>query len=251
MQSSFDAIGGARVAPSESAQDSKNRRRRFDTLTAPTTASLFVTEFGSYTTSADIAIIILLHHPPRFEQGTVPMQNPSLEEVLAQWKAQEAAIRATLGDPGALSMAQVSALEPKEFFEGIARGELPCPPIGVLLDFVPIEWSSGTFTFQGTPDTRHYNPLGAVHGGYAATLLDSCMGCAIHTRLQKGQGYTTLDLRISYVRGMNEATGPVRAEGKVVHVGRSTALAEGRIVDASGRLYATGTTTCMLFSKAD
>jgi uncharacterized protein (TIGR00369 family) len=251
MQSSFDEIGGARVAPSESAQDNKNRRRQFARPAPRTKDGLFVTEFGGYTTSTDISIIILLQHPPRLEQGNAPMQTLSLEEVLAQWKAQEAAIRATLGEPGALSMAQVSALEPKEFFEGIARGELPCPPIGVLLDFVPIEWSPGTFTFQGTPDARHYNPLGAVHGGYAATLLDSCMGCAIHTRLQKGQGYTTLDLRISYVRGMNEATGPVRAEGKVVHVGRSTALAEGRIVDANGRLYATGTTTCMLFGKAD
>lgn len=239
------------MAPSESAQDSKNRRRRFTPLATSWSLDLFVTEFGRYTASNDISIIILLHHPPRLEQGIVPMQTPSLEEILAQWKAQEAAIRATLGEPGALSMAQVSALTPKEFFEGIARGELPCPLIGVLLDFVPIEWSTGTFTFQGTPDVRHYNPLGAVHGGYAATLLDSCMGCAIHTCLQKGQGYTTLDLRISYVRGMNEATGPVRAEGKVVHVGRSTALAEGRIVDANGRLYATGTTTCMLFGKAD
>lgn len=179
------------------------------------------------------------------------MPTPSDEALLAQWKIQEAAIRASLGAPGALSMAQVSALEPREFFEGIACGELPCPPIGVLLDFVPIEWAPGSFVFQGTPDARHYNPLGAVHGGYAATLLDSAMGCAIHTRLQKGQGYTTLDLRISYVRAMNASTGPVRAEGKVVHVGRSTALAEGRIVDASGRLYATGTTTCMVLGTPD
>jgi uncharacterized protein (TIGR00369 family) len=178
------------------------------------------------------------------------MQSPSVEEILALWKAQEAAIRASLGPPGALSMAQVSALEPREFFESVARGELPSPPIGVLMDFIPIEWAPGTFVFQGTPDTRHYNPLGAVHGGYAATLLDSCMGCAIHTRLSKGQGYTTLDLRISYVRAMDQNTGPVRAEGKLVHMGRSTALAEGRIVDASGRLYATGTTTCMLFGQA-
>lgn len=178
------------------------------------------------------------------------MQSPSLEETLALWRAQEQAMRASLGASGALSMAEVSALEPREFFEGIARGELPCPPIGELMDFIPIEWSPGTFIFQGTPNKSHYNPLGSVHGGYAATLLDSAMGCSIHTLLQKGQGYTTLDLRISYVRGMNEATGPIRAEGKVVHLGRSTALAEGRIVDASGRLYATGTTTCMVLGKA-
>ncbi|WP_163341433.1 PaaI family thioesterase, partial [Escherichia coli] len=87
------------------------------------------------------------------------------------------------------------------------------------------------FLFQGTPDRRHYNPLGSVHGGYAASLLDSCMGCAIHTRLQAGQGYTTTDLRISYLRALTDKVGPVRAEGRVVHLGRSTAVAEGRLYD--------------------
>lgn len=174
------------------------------------------------------------------------MQSPTREATLAQWIAQEQAMRARLAEPGSLSMAEVSALSPMEFFEGIGNGELPSPPIGTLLDFIPIEWSSGLFIFQGTPDSRHYNPLGSVHGGYAATLLDSCMGCAIHTQLKKGQGYTTLDLRISYVRALTGSSGPVRAEGKIVHLGRSTALAEGRIYDVDGRLYATGSTTCMI-----
>jgi acyl-coenzyme A thioesterase PaaI-like protein len=119
-------------------------------------------------------------------------------------------MRARLAGPGSLSMAEVSALSPAEFFEGIGNGELPSPPIGTLMDFIPIQWSTGLFIFQGTPDARHYNPLGTVHGGYAATLLDSCMGCAVHTQLKKGQGYTTLDLRISYVRALNNASGPAR-----------------------------------------
>ncbi|NWA03071.1 PaaI family thioesterase [Pseudomonas gingeri] len=174
------------------------------------------------------------------------MQSPTRDATLAQWIAQEQAMRSRLQAPGSLTMAQVSELTPAQFFDGIGNGELPAPPIGDLLDFVPIEWSEGLFLFQGTPDNRHYNPLGIVHGGYAATLLDSCMGCAVHTRLQKGQGYTTLDLRISYVRALTNRSGPVRAEGKVVHLGRSTALAEGRIYDVDGRLYATGTTTCMI-----
>ncbi|MGE7955425.1 PaaI family thioesterase [Pseudomonas sp. NPDC089530] len=174
------------------------------------------------------------------------MQSPSRDATLAQWIAQEQAMRTRLAGPGSLSLAEVSALSPTEFFDGIGNGELPSPPIGTLMDFIPIEWSAGHFVFQGTPDSRHYNPLGSVHGGYAATLLDSCMGCAIHTRLQKGQGYTTLDLRISYVRALTGASGPIRAEGKIVHLGRSTALAEGRIYDVDGRLYATGTTTCMI-----
>ncbi|MDY7561379.1 PaaI family thioesterase [Pseudomonas sp. 10B1] len=175
------------------------------------------------------------------------MQILSREEKTAQWLAEEHASRTRLANPGTTSLADVSALTPAEFFNGIGNGELPCPPFGELVDFIPIEWSLGRFVFQGTPSVRHYNPLGTVHGGYAATLLDSCMGCAIHTQLKKGQGYTTLDLRVSFVRAMGSHTGPVRAEGKVIHLGRSTALAEGRLYDVDDRLYATGTTTCMIF----
>jgi uncharacterized protein (TIGR00369 family) len=174
------------------------------------------------------------------------MQSLSREEKISLWLAQEQAIRARLGKAGTTPLAQVSQMTPTEFFEGIGNGTLPHPPIGELVDFIPLEWSDGLFVFQGTPDARHYNPLGTVHGGYAATLLDSCMGCAIHTRLKKGLGYTTLDLRVSYVRALTDKIGPIRAEGKVIHVGRSTALAEGRIYDVDDRLYAVATTTCMI-----
>lgn len=174
------------------------------------------------------------------------MQSTSREEILALWQAQEEQMRARLGKAGSMSLAEVAQLTPQEFFDGIGNGVYPHPPIGVLMDFVPIQWTPGSFTFQGTPGPQHYNPLGTVHGGYAATLLDSCMGCSIHTQLKKGQGYTTLDLRISYIRALTNKTGPIRAEGTVVHLGRSTALAEGKIYDADGRLFATGTTTCMI-----
>ena len=170
------------------------------------------------------------------------------EEKLASWLAAEQAQRATLAAPGTLSLAQVAELAPQEFFDRIGKGELPCPPFGDLVDFVPIEWSAGLFVFQGSPDARHYNPLGSVHGGYAATLLDSCMGCAVHTLLKPGQGYTTTDLRISYVRALRGDIGPVRAEGRIVHLGRSTALAEGRIYDVDDRLYAVGSTTCLILN---
>ncbi|MBU1330048.1 MAG: PaaI family thioesterase [Gammaproteobacteria bacterium] len=176
------------------------------------------------------------------------MSSPSREEKIATWLAAEHSIRANLGQPGSMSLAQVSELLPQEFFDGIGRGELPTAPIGHLLDFIPLEWSSGRFVFQGTPDARHYNPLGSVHGGYAATLLDSCMGCAIHTQLKRGQGYTTTDLRISYIRALTSKVGPVRAEGRIVHIGRSTALAEGRIYDVDDRLYAVGSTTCLILA---
>lgn len=163
------------------------------------------------------------------------------------WQAEEADMRRQLGEPGVIPMHLLGTMTPADVFNGIGSGTLPHPPFGDLVDFVPIAWEPGRFIFQGTPDTRHYNPLGTVHGGYAATLLDSCMGCAIHTRLDRGQGYTTLDLRVSYLRALRHDTGPVRAEGTVVHVGRSTATAEGRLYDADGRLYATGSTTCLIF----
>ncbi|MGQ7275750.1 PaaI family thioesterase [Marinobacter sp. V034] len=174
------------------------------------------------------------------------MQSPSREELLAVWKAEERAMRDHLSTPGTMTLAQVAGMKPADFFNGISRGEFPHPPFGALVDFIPIEFSDGRFVFQGTPDGRHYNPLGSVHGGYAATLLDSCMGCAIHTMLKPGQGYTTTDLRVSYVRALRGDMGPVRAEGKVVHVGRSTAIAEGRIYDVDDRLYAVGSTTCLI-----
>ena len=165
---------------------------------------------------------------------------------LATWIAEEQAIRSQLAAPGTLSLAQVAAMAPMDFFAGIGRGELPSPPIGAVLDFTPVHWASGLFVFQGTPDQRHYNPLGSVHGGYIATLLDSCMGCAVHTLLKPGQGYTTSDLRVSYIRALRSEVGPVRAEGRIVHLGRSTALAEGRLYDVDERLYAVASTTCRI-----
>ncbi|WP_137820790.1 PaaI family thioesterase [Pseudomonas sp. D(2018)] len=173
------------------------------------------------------------------------MRDLTREETLQAWLAAEAEIRARL-KPGTMSIADVATLSPLEFFDGIGQGDLPAPPIGELMGFVPIEWSKDCFIFQGVPQMQHYNPIGSVHGGYAATLLDSAMGCAIHANLERGQGYTTTDLRISYIRALTAKTGPVRAEGRIIHVGRSTALAEGRIYDVDGKLYATGSTTCLI-----
>lgn len=165
---------------------------------------------------------------------------------LATWIAEEQAVRSQLAAPGTLTPAEVAAMAPMDFFDGIGRGDLPSPPINAVLDFTPVHWASGLFVFQGTPDQRHYNPLGSVHGGYIATLLDSCMGCAVHTLLKPGQAYTTTDLRVSYIRALRSEAGPVRAEGRIIHVGRSTALAEGRLYDVEERLYAVASTTCLI-----
>ncbi len=117
------------------------------------------------------------------------------------------------------------------------------------LDFNLVEISAERAVFAGTPGRHVYNPIGSVHGGYAATLLDSACGCAVHARLGAGQGYTTLELKIAYHRGMTDATGPVRAEGVVVSIGRRVAFAEARLTDAAGRLYASATSTLLVFER--
>ncbi len=121
------------------------------------------------------------------------------------------------------------------------------PAIGETLKFSLVEVSEGRAVFAGTPGPHAYNPIGSVHGGYAATLLDSACGCAVHSALGSNQGYTTLELKIAYHRGLSSATGPVRAEGKVVSVGKRVAFAEARITDATGRLYASATSTLLVF----
>jgi uncharacterized protein (TIGR00369 family) len=118
--------------------------------------------------------------------------------------------------------------------------------IGETLGFRLVELDEGRAVFEGVPGARHYNPLGTVHGGYAATLLDSAVGCAVHSRLRAGQGFTTLELKVAYHRAMTERTGPVRAEGFVVTMGRRAAFAEGRLTDAEGQLYASATSTLMI-----
>jgi len=123
------------------------------------------------------------------------------------------------------------------------------PPIGRTLDFSLVEVERGRAVFEGTPDERHYNPMGGVHGGYAATLLDSACGIAVHSMLRPDQGFTTLELKVSYLRGMNDTTGPVRAEGRVVNIGRRVAFAEADIRDADGRLMATATSTLLVLAK--
>lgn len=123
------------------------------------------------------------------------------------------------------------------------------PGIGRTMGFTVIEIEEGRVVFGGTPDENVYNPIGTVHGGYAATLLDSAVGCAVHSVLKAGQGYTTLELKVAYHRAMTKDTGPVRAEGRVVQAGRRAAFAEGRLVDEQGRLYATATSTLLVFDR--
>ena len=123
------------------------------------------------------------------------------------------------------------------------------PPICETLDFTLVEIGEGRAVFEGTPGPHALNPIGSVHGGYAAALLDSACGCAVHTRLSADQGYTTLELKIAYHRAMTADTGPVRAEGKVMSLGRRVGFTEARITDADGRLYASATSTLLIFDN--
>jgi uncharacterized protein (TIGR00369 family) len=134
-----------------------------------------------------------------------------------------------------------------ECMRAIMDGSLPSPPIARLLDFTITEVEHGRAVFAMEPAEWMYNPIGSVHGGIAATILDSCMGCAVHTTLEAGVGYTTTDLQVRYIRAMGETTGRVLAEGRVVHRGRRTATAEGRLfVESDETLIAHGTTGCVI-----
>jgi uncharacterized protein (TIGR00369 family) len=133
------------------------------------------------------------------------------------------------------------------FVRGLLTGQFPAPPMTQTLGFTLTEADTGRAVFTGEPQSRHYNPIGSVHGGFAMTLLDSALGCAIHTTLGKGETYTTLEIKVNLVRPLTKETGQVRAEGRVIHRGRTVATSEGDIRDSSGKLYAHATTTCMIF----
>jgi uncharacterized protein (TIGR00369 family) len=145
------------------------------------------------------------------------------------------------------AMARGEAIDGLEFLLRIRDGRLPPPGMAVSLGFELAEIERGRVVFSAIPRAAHYNPAGAVHGGFAATLLDSCMTCAVQSTLKAGLACTTLDLNVHYTRGATDKTGLLRAEGKVVHVGRQMATAEGRLTDPQGRLIAHATTSCLIF----
>ena len=152
------------------------------------------------------------------------------DQILSSWREKEVAVRARLLAPGIAPPGQVFGMTGMEVFEAIFAGKLPPAPIGDSLDFIPVHMEPSVAIFQGKPQLRHYNPLGTVHGGWFCTLLDSAVGCAVHTTLPAGKGYTTLELKVNMLRPLTDAVPLVRAEGKVIHAGRQVATAEGRIV---------------------
>jgi uncharacterized protein (TIGR00369 family) len=134
-----------------------------------------------------------------------------------------------------------------ELMQALRDGAVPPPPVIDLVGISLAEVEKGRVVMCLTPAEYHYNPIGTVHGGILATLLDSVMGCAVHTTLPKGRGYTSLEIKVNYVRAVTDASGELTAEGKIVHGGNRSAVAEARVIDSRGRLCATASTTCLVF----
>lgn len=166
------------------------------------------------------------------------------------WAREAAAIHERLRrgrGAGVATREEAAGLSGLQLLQAMLRGELPYSHIGETLDFLLVEVSHGRAVFQGLPQRKHLNPMGTVHGGWYATLLDSAVGCAVHSTMPAGRAYTTAELSVNLVRGAVPEREPLRAIGQVIHVGRQLATAEGRIVDAAGKVYAHATTTCLVF----
>lgn len=149
---------------------------------------------------------------------------------------------------GCVDPKMATSMSGLEFLRAMMAGTFPAPPIAEVLNFLLVDADVGRAVFEGIPSDRFRNPLGTVHGGWMSTMLDSALGCAVHSTLKAGQAFTTVDLAVSFVRAVHESTGKMRCEAKVIHVGGRIATAEGRLVDAGGKLYAHGTTTCLVMS---
>ncbi len=150
---------------------------------------------------------------------------------------------------GSVAFDEAMALSGIEFLSAIRDGKLPHPPIAETADFRLAVVEPGFVVWEGAPKRNYLNPLGGVHGGWIATLLDSCMGCAGHTTLPAGAPYTTIDLKINYVRAVTPEAGLLRAEGRVVHGGRRLISTEGKLVDGAGKLYAHGVSALMVLER--
>ena len=172
------------------------------------------------------------------------------DKQLEAWLAQEQDTQARLdagAGAGVVRPDQMAGRSGLELMQAMLRGELPYPPIAKTLDFVLLEVDAGRALFQGRPGPDHLNPMGGIHGGWYATLLDSALGCAVHTMMPAGRGYTTAELGVNLVRAIGSKAPRVRAEGKVIHCGRQLATAEARLYGPDGTLYAHATTTCLVF----
>jgi len=168
-------------------------------------------------------------------------------DLLAEWQAVDDALRQRRIGYGIATREQVAGKSGLQLFKAMLAGELPAAPISQTLDFLLVEAEHGRVVFQGRPGFAHYNPMGSVHGGWFATLLDSALGCAVASTLPAGKSYTTAELKINIVRPLNDKVPLVRAAGRVIHGGNRMATADARLTGPDGKLYAHGSTTCFIF----
>jgi len=188
------------------------------------------------------------------QAGSGSISEPKMSETdtIESWNRQrervEALMHAGGGHPGVPPGSALAGKTGLQIMQSLLSGELPYPHMAQTMDVALIEIGPGYAVFQGTPQLKHYNPMGVVHGGWFATLLDFALGCAVQTTLGAGVGYTTAQLSVQMVRAATVDTGPLRAIGKAVHSGRQMATSEARIVAPDGKLYAHATTTCMVFA---
>ena len=168
------------------------------------------------------------------------------DQTLAAWQAREAELRARRLRSGLAQPEHFAGRTGMQVFEAMLNGEIPLPPIGATLDFILVEAEPGRVQFQGKPQFAHYNPLGSVHGGWIATLLDSALACAIHTLLPAGKTYTTLELKVNYVKALTERVPLVRAIGEIIYSGGRIGTSQGKLVGPDGTLFAHATTTCIV-----
>ena len=182
--------------------------------------------------------------------NTTVSPNTDRPSLLAEWLAAESAMTARMlagAGPGVARPDQVAGKTGLEMMQAMLAGELPYPPIAKTVDFQLLEVALGRAVFQGRTGPTLLNPMGTVHGGWFATLLDSALGCAVHSMMPVGRGYTTAELSVNIVKALTPKVPLVRAEGKVLHCGRQLATAEARLVGPDGTLYAHATTTCLVF----
>ncbi|MEY3468916.1 MAG: hypothetical protein RL203_1010 [Pseudomonadota bacterium] len=171
---------------------------------------------------------------------------------LENWLSAEATLIKSLkagAGPGVATREQIAGKTGLEAMQAMLRGEIPFPPIGQTLSFYLMHVEDGHAIFQGSPKAEHLNPLGTIHGGFHATILDSALGCAVHSKLPIGRAYTTTQLNVNIVRALSPKIDRVRAIGHVVHFGRQLATAEAKLVGPDGTLYAHATCTCLVFDQ--
>ena len=168
------------------------------------------------------------------------------DATLAAWQAREAQLRERRLQPGLGRPEQFAGRIGMQIFEAMLAGEIPVPPILETLAFMLVEVEPGRVQFQGKPQFAHYNPMGSVHGGWIATLLDSALACAVHTLLPPGKSYTTVELKVNYVKALTDRVPLVRAIGEIIYSGGKIGTAQGKLVSPEGTLFAHATTTCIV-----